>query len=178
MSGVFQNIDPPPPSPPGECVCTPPLVRGEDTLAGWRGGGGSIFWKTPDTALYSTYVRWNLFLLYSVTRLQSWATATTCPSGQPWAPSSWARITSPPSPQTSSGKNLPKISRDFTAVFSLVAVKFSAIRSGTVSSEFQAVFLLLIKCQTIFINEVFWLFSSFKRLIWLNLDNNYIRQGS
>ncbi len=25
-------------------------------LAGWGGGGGSIFWKTPDTALYSTYV--------------------------------------------------------------------------------------------------------------------------
>jgi hypothetical protein len=25
MSGAFQNIDPPPPSPPGECV---PLVRG------------------------------------------------------------------------------------------------------------------------------------------------------
>jgi hypothetical protein len=41
-------------------VCTPPplppLVRGEDTLAGWRGGGGLIFWKMPDTALYSTYV--------------------------------------------------------------------------------------------------------------------------
>jgi hypothetical protein len=35
-------------------VCThPPLVRGEDTLAGWRGGGGSIVRKTP---LYSTYV--------------------------------------------------------------------------------------------------------------------------
>jgi hypothetical protein len=34
MSGVF--IDP---SPPGECV-PPPLVRGEDKLAGWRGGGG------------------------------------------------------------------------------------------------------------------------------------------
>ncbi len=32
MAGVFQNIDPPPPSPPGECV--------EDTLAGWRGGWG------------------------------------------------------------------------------------------------------------------------------------------
>jgi hypothetical protein len=30
-----------------------PLVRGEHTLAGWRGGGGSIVWKTPDTALYS-----------------------------------------------------------------------------------------------------------------------------
>jgi hypothetical protein len=39
MSGVFQNIDPPP-SPPGECVLRPPLLRGEDTLAGWRGGGG------------------------------------------------------------------------------------------------------------------------------------------
>ncbi len=37
-------------------VCTPPpLVRGEDTLAGWKGDGGSIFWKTPDAALYSTY---------------------------------------------------------------------------------------------------------------------------
>jgi hypothetical protein len=36
-------------------VCTPtPLVRGEDTLARGRGGGGSIFWKTSDTALYST----------------------------------------------------------------------------------------------------------------------------
>jgi hypothetical protein len=77
MSDVLQNIDPPPPSPPGECV--PPAfgagVLGEDTLAGWRGGWGvniledarhrigllegggrSIFWKTPDTALYSTYV--------------------------------------------------------------------------------------------------------------------------
>jgi hypothetical protein len=36
-SGVFQNIDPPP-SLPGECVPPPPpLVRGEDTLGGWRG---------------------------------------------------------------------------------------------------------------------------------------------
>jgi hypothetical protein len=39
-------------------MCTPPmpLVRGEDTLAAWRGGAGSIVWKTPDTALYSIYV--------------------------------------------------------------------------------------------------------------------------
>ncbi len=37
-------------------IAPPPLVRGEDTFAGWRGGGGSIFWKTPDTTLYSTYV--------------------------------------------------------------------------------------------------------------------------
>jgi hypothetical protein len=38
MSGVFQNIDP---SPPNECV--PPCLwcGGEDTLAGWRGGGGA-----------------------------------------------------------------------------------------------------------------------------------------
>jgi hypothetical protein len=35
MSGVFQNIDPPPPHRPAN-VYSPPLVRGEDTLAGWR----------------------------------------------------------------------------------------------------------------------------------------------
>jgi hypothetical protein len=47
MSGVFQNIDPHPLT--ARRVCThSPLVRGEDTLAGWR----SLFWKTPDTALY------------------------------------------------------------------------------------------------------------------------------
>jgi hypothetical protein len=39
MFCVFQNIDPHPLSPPGECV-PPPLLRGEDTLAGWRGGCG------------------------------------------------------------------------------------------------------------------------------------------
>jgi hypothetical protein len=39
MSLVFQNIDPPPPSPPGVCV-SPTFVGGEDTLAGWRGGWG------------------------------------------------------------------------------------------------------------------------------------------
>jgi hypothetical protein len=55
MSGVFQNIDPPHPSPPGECV-PPAFGAGEDTLARGKGGGGSIFWKTPGTALYSTYV--------------------------------------------------------------------------------------------------------------------------
>jgi hypothetical protein len=36
MAGVFQIIDPPPPSAPGEYV----LGAGEDTLAGWRGGWG------------------------------------------------------------------------------------------------------------------------------------------
>jgi hypothetical protein len=39
MSCVFQDIDPPPSSPP--------LLRGEDGL-------GSIFWKTQDTALYES----------------------------------------------------------------------------------------------------------------------------
>jgi hypothetical protein len=39
MSLLFENIDPPPPSPPGECV-PPPLLRGEDSLARQRGGWG------------------------------------------------------------------------------------------------------------------------------------------
>jgi hypothetical protein len=39
---------------PGECVL-PAFGAGEDALAGWKGGGGSIFWKTPDTAMYSSY---------------------------------------------------------------------------------------------------------------------------
>jgi len=55
MTGVFRNIDPPPPHRRAS-VNPPPLVRGEDTLAGWRGGGGSIVRKMPDTALYSLYV--------------------------------------------------------------------------------------------------------------------------
>jgi hypothetical protein len=60
MSCVFQNIDPhPPPPPPNRLasVYPPPLVRGRTHSLGEEGGGGSIFWKTPDTALYSTYVR-------------------------------------------------------------------------------------------------------------------------
>jgi hypothetical protein len=48
MSCVFQNIDPHPPLRPLS-VYPPPL------LPGGEGGGGSIFWKTQDTALYSTY---------------------------------------------------------------------------------------------------------------------------
>jgi hypothetical protein len=41
MSGVFRNIDPPPPHHPAS-VYPPPLVRGDDTLAAWRGVGESI----------------------------------------------------------------------------------------------------------------------------------------
>jgi hypothetical protein len=39
MSGVFQNIDPHPLTARRVCA-SPPLVRGEDTLAGRRGGWG------------------------------------------------------------------------------------------------------------------------------------------
>jgi hypothetical protein len=57
MSGVFQNVNPHPLTARRVYIyIPPPLVRGEDTLARERGGGGSTFWKTPDTALYSTYV--------------------------------------------------------------------------------------------------------------------------
>jgi hypothetical protein len=56
MPGVFRNIDPLTPSPPGKCAPRLWWGGGEDTLAGWRGGGGSIVRKTPDTALYSIYV--------------------------------------------------------------------------------------------------------------------------
>jgi len=56
MSGVFQNIDPP---PPHRLASDPPSAFG----AGgghirWvqRGWGVNIFWKTQDTVLYSTYV--------------------------------------------------------------------------------------------------------------------------
>jgi hypothetical protein len=36
---AFGNIEPPPPHRPAS-VNPPPSMRGEDTLAGWRGGGG------------------------------------------------------------------------------------------------------------------------------------------
>jgi hypothetical protein len=41
VSGVFQNIDPPTPPLTARRVCyPPPSVRGEDALAGLRGGWG------------------------------------------------------------------------------------------------------------------------------------------
>jgi hypothetical protein len=42
MSGVFQNIDPPPPHRPAS-VYPPAFGAGEDTLAGWGRGGGQYF---------------------------------------------------------------------------------------------------------------------------------------
>jgi len=44
---------PPTPSPPSECVLPPNPKTGGHTLAGRWGGGGSIFWKTPDIGLAS-----------------------------------------------------------------------------------------------------------------------------
>jgi hypothetical protein len=56
MSCVFQNIDPPPPSPPGECV--PPAFGAGGGHTRWveRGVGGVNILEDADTALYSTYV--------------------------------------------------------------------------------------------------------------------------
>ncbi len=50
---------PPTPFPPSECVLPPHQRRGY-TLAGRWGGGGSIFWKTPDIGLASYLLQYNL----------------------------------------------------------------------------------------------------------------------
>jgi hypothetical protein len=43
MSGVLQNIDPPPPSPPGECVPYPPAFGpGGGGHTRWVKGGGGV----------------------------------------------------------------------------------------------------------------------------------------
>ncbi len=53
MSLVFQNIDPSPHSPLGECV-PPAFIGGRGhTRRAERGVGGSIFWKTRDIGLPS-----------------------------------------------------------------------------------------------------------------------------
>ncbi len=82
MSGVFQNIDPSPPHRPASVyLCL--WCGGRTQSLGAEGGRGSIFWKTPDTALYSTYVSnlWNLpsKLSYAIapTYLDVWP-GTTC----------------------------------------------------------------------------------------------------
>jgi hypothetical protein len=55
MAGVFQNIDPHAPHRPASVY--PRLWCGGRTHSlGGEGGEGSIFWKTPDTVLYSTYI--------------------------------------------------------------------------------------------------------------------------
>ncbi len=49
-------LTPPTPSPPGECVPHRLWCGGRTHSLGLKGGWGKIFWKTPDTALYSTNV--------------------------------------------------------------------------------------------------------------------------
>ncbi len=53
MAGVFQNIDPPPPHRPAS-VYHRLWCGGRTHLLVGEGGGGSIFWKTSDTGLFST----------------------------------------------------------------------------------------------------------------------------
>jgi hypothetical protein len=67
MSGIFLNIDPPPPHRPASVY--PRLWCGERTYIlhsrlGGNGGGGSIVWKTPDTALYSIICKY--FVLFTL----------------------------------------------------------------------------------------------------------------
>jgi hypothetical protein len=70
MAGVFRNTDPPPPQRPAS-VCPTAFGAGEDTLAGWRGGGGLIVRKSLDTALYFTSVCKYFVTLFKTTRTQA-----------------------------------------------------------------------------------------------------------
>jgi hypothetical protein len=78
MSCVFQNIDPPPPSPPGECVPPAFVAGGGHTCRVERGVGGQYFGKrkTQLCTLPISNPLWlkrfmldnlfSLFLLYSI----------------------------------------------------------------------------------------------------------------
>ncbi len=138
MSGVFRNIDPHPLTARRVCNSSP-LLRGEDTLAGWRGGGGSIFWKTRDTALYSTYVStlWCAVCQRTSTRLCGtfWNAARgACASGQNTCPSS---------PLSSTHSTFLDILR--MELFKLYRVMFNLMKykvDQSVSSDFYNVFFL------------------------------------
>jgi len=61
VSSVFQNIDPPSPSPVStQRVCPPTAPKAWATLSpGGEGGGGSIFWKTIDIG-FASYMQYDL----------------------------------------------------------------------------------------------------------------------
>ena len=93
MSGVFQNIDPPPPSPPCD------FGAGGGHTRWMKRGWGLIFWKTSDTALYSIYVSTlcthfhfyfncpNCFLSpgnHSCWQTRTWSQASNSPQNSSW----------------------------------------------------------------------------------------------
>jgi hypothetical protein len=49
---LFPKYWPPTPNTARQVCKQEPLVLGNNTLAGWRVGGGLIFWRIKDTALY------------------------------------------------------------------------------------------------------------------------------
>jgi hypothetical protein len=58
VSGVFQNIDPPTPSPPGECVPFPPLdAGGGHTRWVERGWGVNSFARRQTLLCTILYIR-------------------------------------------------------------------------------------------------------------------------
>ncbi len=57
---LFQNIEHPSPSPPGESVLPPPLLRGEDRLAGRRGGWEVIILEEERNRI--ALLQWSLYV--------------------------------------------------------------------------------------------------------------------
>ncbi len=76
MAGVFQNIDPPPPSPPGECVYPPPLLWGEDTLARRRGGWGV---NILEDVRHSSVLYVCKYFVLNCNQVQTWLSSTEPP---------------------------------------------------------------------------------------------------
>jgi hypothetical protein len=82
MSGVFQNIDP---------LTASPLVRGEDTLAGWRGGVGGQYFRRRQTQLCTLHLYSKYFVMGPYDGIDH--NLTLCPllAHLPWA-GQWATL--------------------------------------------------------------------------------------
>jgi hypothetical protein len=68
MSCVFQNSDPPPPSPPGECVPPDFVAGGGHTRRMERGVVGQYFGRRK-TQLCSIYIESSLSSIHKTSRL-------------------------------------------------------------------------------------------------------------